>query len=76
MILIIYSLLQNVHGGYPEATLERFLKARDGDVTKAAKMVNIKHLYAAPNWLFSDVDRVLNNLRVMVDNCLCRLLIA
>lgn len=30
---------ENVHGGYPEATLERFLKARDGDVTKAAKMI-------------------------------------
>ncbi|XP_024400292.1 phosphatidylinositol/phosphatidylcholine transfer protein SFH11 isoform X3 [Physcomitrium patens] len=30
---------QNMHGGYPEATLERFLRARDGDATKASKMI-------------------------------------
>nr|PNR48545.1 hypothetical protein PHYPA_013022 [Physcomitrium patens] len=30
---------QNVHAGYPEATLERFLNARDGDVSKASKML-------------------------------------
>lgn len=30
---------QNMHGNYPEATLERFLKARDEDVTKAGKML-------------------------------------
>ena len=36
-----------MHGGYPEATLERFLKARDMDVTKASKMVSTEHLM---NW--------------------------
>lgn len=33
--------LQNMHMGYPESLLERFLKARDEDVTKTAKMVSI-----------------------------------
>jgi hypothetical protein len=39
-------LLQNMHGGYPEATLVRFLKARDDNVPKASKMV--KPLYSLP----------------------------
>lgn len=39
-LLIFFNLFQNMHGGYPEATLERFLKARDEDVTKAGKMVS------------------------------------
>ncbi|KAG0602834.1 hypothetical protein M758_10G045000 [Ceratodon purpureus] len=33
------STFENMHGGFPEATLQRFLKARDDDVTKAAKMI-------------------------------------
>lgn len=35
-----WCLYQNMHGGYPEATLERFLRARDDNVEKASKMVS------------------------------------
>lgn len=31
--------VQNMHQGYPTETLIRFLKARDGSVSKAHKMV-------------------------------------
>ena len=43
MINITQSLhldLQNVHQGYVRETLARFLKARDGNVPKAHKMVD------------------------------------
>lgn len=46
---------QNMHGGYPEATLERFLYARDEDVTKASKM-----LIDCLNWrVNNNIDDVL-----------------
>lgn len=35
-----WCLYQNMHAGYPEATLERFLRARDDNVEKASKMVS------------------------------------
>lgn len=35
---LLYSF-QNIHQGYPNETLIRFLKARDGNVSKAHKMV-------------------------------------
>lgn len=37
MIFLFY--VQNVHQGYIVETLERFLKARDGNVARAHKMV-------------------------------------
>ncbi|KAH8958547.1 hypothetical protein BDL97_06G030700 [Sphagnum fallax] len=46
---------QNMHGGYPEATLVRFLKARDDNVPKASKM-----LIDCLNWrVKNDIDNVL-----------------
>ncbi|KAG0611494.1 hypothetical protein M758_7G144400 [Ceratodon purpureus] len=46
-----------MHGGYPEATLERFLRARDADVTKASKM-----LVDCLNWrVNNNIDDVLAN---------------
>jgi hypothetical protein len=46
---------QNMHGGYPEATLVRFLKARDDNVPKASKM-----LIDCLNWrVTNDIDNVL-----------------
>lgn len=33
-------IFQNMHQGYPTETLGRFLKARDGNVAKAHKMVS------------------------------------
>jgi len=46
---------QNMHGGYPEATLVRFLKARDDNVLKASKM-----LIDCLNWrVKNDIDNVL-----------------
>ncbi|CAM6036712.1 unnamed protein product [Sphagnum compactum] len=46
---------QNMHGGYPEATLERFLRARDDNVLKASKM-----LIDSLNWrVKNDIDNVL-----------------
>ncbi|KAG6545428.1 hypothetical protein Mapa_013028 [Marchantia paleacea] len=46
---------RNVHQGYPNATLERFLKARDGNVPKANKM-----LLDCLNWRVSnDIDNIL-----------------
>lgn len=36
--VLIY-ILQTIHQGYPTETLVRFLKARDGNVSKAHKMV-------------------------------------
>ncbi|KAL3678569.1 hypothetical protein R1sor_021525 [Riccia sorocarpa] len=45
----------NVHQGYPEATLERFLKAREGNVQKANKM-----LLDCLNWrVENDIDNIL-----------------
>lgn len=34
-----YHNLQNVHQGYPTESMMRFLKAREGNVSKAHKMV-------------------------------------
>ncbi|BBN20181.1 phosphatidylinositol/phosphatidylcholine transfer protein [Marchantia polymorpha subsp. ruderalis] len=46
---------RNVHQGYPDATLERFLKARDGNVQKANKM-----LLDCLNWRVSnEIDNIL-----------------
>jgi hypothetical protein len=46
---------QNMHGGCPEATLERFLRARDDNVLKASKM-----LIDSLNWrVKNDIDNVL-----------------
>ncbi|XP_024397502.1 phosphatidylinositol/phosphatidylcholine transfer protein SFH11 [Physcomitrium patens] len=46
---------QNMHGGYPEATLERFLNARDEDVSKASKM-----LIESLNWRVNNgIDNIL-----------------
>lgn len=38
-IQIVPFYFQNVHQGYPDETFVRFLKARDGNVGKAHKMV-------------------------------------
>ncbi len=40
-LMLSLSSIQNMHGGYPEATLERFLRARDDNVLKASKMVSL-----------------------------------
>ncbi|KAL0328712.1 UNVERIFIED_CONTAM: hypothetical protein Scaly_2303800 [Sesamum calycinum] len=51
---------QNVHQGYPHETLTRFLKAREGNVTKAHKM-----LVDCLNWrVQNDIDDMLAGLPV------------
>ncbi|GAA0169654.1 hypothetical protein LIER_24090 [Lithospermum erythrorhizon] len=46
---------QNIHQGYPAATLRRFLKARDGNVSKAHKM-----LTDCLNWrVQNEIDNIL-----------------
>ncbi|KAG0611491.1 hypothetical protein M758_7G144400 [Ceratodon purpureus] len=57
---------QNMHGGYPEATLERFLRARDADVTKASKM-----LVDCLNWrVNNNIDDVLAVIYLSEHSCL------
>lgn len=41
IIHLISFILQNIHQGYPHESLIRFLKAREGDVSKAYKMVRL-----------------------------------
>lgn len=40
--------MQNIHRGYPTETLVRFLKARDGNVSKAHKMVGCSSFTCNP----------------------------
>lgn len=41
LIYLYIYILQNVHQGYPHEALMRFLKAREGNVSKAHKMVRL-----------------------------------
>ncbi|KAI5064064.1 hypothetical protein GOP47_0020734 [Adiantum capillus-veneris] len=50
--------LKNLHQGYPNETLERFLKARDGNISKAFKML-IDCLHWRAN---NDIDNILSKL--------------
>lgn len=49
----LQSSLQNLHQGYPDETLVRFLKARDWNVPKAYKMVGFNFM---PNKLNPKYD--------------------
>ncbi|GAA0170166.1 hypothetical protein LIER_24485 [Lithospermum erythrorhizon] len=54
---------QNVHQGYPTATLMRFLKARDGNVSKAHKMLTDSLTWRVQN----EIDIILTKPIVPAD---------
>lgn len=60
MLPTLAIVLQNMHGGYPEATLERFLNARDEDVSKASKMVSTSWMLWIQILLFFGSELFLN----------------